>query len=90
MTSISKSNPTFISGFVMTGNFSKDKIESLLETHLKICRPFAGISSLCKGACDSKIPGGQPDYLIVGTVLSEQYLDKQLDLKNDVKKCTDF
>ena len=26
----------------------------------------------------------------MGTVLSEQYIDKHVDLKNDVKKCTDF
>ena len=44
---------------------------------------------MCAGACET-ISSGQADYLIVGTELSEQYIDKQVNLKNYVKKCTDF
>ena len=78
----------FISGFVRTGNFSKEKFESLLETHQKMCKTSFG-ANICNGVCETTISQGR-DYLIVGTVLSQQYQDKPSDLKNDVKKCTDF
>ena len=68
-----KANPN---GFVMTGRFPKNKVESLLKLHSKLCSASKmSQHPRCKDiTCEEVISSSASgDYLIVGSVLSQEY-----------------
>lgn len=67
----SKSKQVFVSDFVQTGKFSKEKMVNLIEMHQMMCKTLN--PNKCKTTCDGQIPetsAPNSDFLIVGTTLS--------------------